>query len=334
MESSIESRVASQQIGDEGNTNAGYRRFVPFLLVFALAVLPLVTSGNYVSHLVILAMIYAIAANGLTGLLGYCGQYSIAQGAFLGIGAYTSAVLTTKLGLPGYLTLPFSAVMAGVCGLLLGLPSLRLSGHFLAITTIAFQVIASLVFSQWYSVTNGQIGIEKIPPFYPQTLEIWFGAQALNYYIILALFILSVVFVQRLLVTRLGRVWLAIQGDEMLARSLGMNTTIAKLGAFALSAVFAGIAGALLAQYMGNTHPAEFTLATSVTFLAMLLIGGRRTVYGAPLGALILTILPEVLRSSEELRLIIYGLIIVIVCKFAPFGLLGSRIASRSQSRT
>jgi branched-chain amino acid transport system permease protein len=278
-------------------------------------------------------MIYTVGAGGLTGLLGYCGQYSMAQGAFFGVGAYTAAVLTTKLGLPGFATVPFSIGLAALCGVLVGLPSLRLSGHFLAITTIAFQVIASLIFSQWYAVTNGQIGIDNIPGIVPSRLLGAANPQLVNYYLVLAFAVLAVWLVCQLLRSRLGRVWLAIQGDELLARSLGINTTAAKLAAFALSAAYGGAAGALLAQYMGNTHPAEFTLATSITFLAMLLIGGRRTVWGAPLGALILTLLPELLRSSNELRLILYGLIIVLVCKFAPFGLLGSKTARRSQAR-
>lgn len=295
--------------------------------------LPFLPVGSYGIHLAILAMIYTIGAGGLTGLLGYCGQYSIAQGAFFGIGAYTAAVLTTKLGLPGFMTLPFSMGLAALCGIVLGLPSLRLSGHFLAITTIAFQVIASLIFSQWYSVTNGQIGIDNIPGMVPEALAGAANPQVVNYYLVFGLCVLSIWLVRQLLLSRLGRVWLAIQGDEMLAKSLGMNTTAAKLTAFALSAAYGGAAGALLAQYMGNTHPAEFTIAASITFLAMLLVGGRRAVYGAPLGAAILTLLPELLRGSDELRLILYGLILVVVCKFAPFGLLGGQVARRSQAR-
>lgn len=331
MFASTISRVSSAL--DSKDQTDGTREWLPLLVLALLAILPFLSLGNYVVHLAILAMIFSIAATGMTGLLGFCGQYSIAQGAFMGVGAYTAAFMTTKLGLPGYLTLPFSAALAAVCGLVVGLPSLRLSGHFLSITTIAFQVIASLIFSQWYSVTNGQIGIEGIPPLYPEALA-WIGSgQVINYYVILGLLVAAILFVRCLLRSRIGQVWLSIQGDEMLSRSLGMKTTFAKLMAFVLCAVFGGVAGALLAQYMGNTHPAEFTIATSITLLAMLLIGGRRTVYGAPLGAVILTALPEILRDSNELRLIIYGLIIVLVCKFAPFGLLGSRVARRSQTR-
>ncbi|MCO5093153.1 branched-chain amino acid ABC transporter permease [Bosea sp. (in: a-proteobacteria)] len=313
------------------------RRYEPALVSVALMLmvaLPFLPVGQYGIHLAVLAMVYAIGAGGLTGLMGYCGQYSLAQGAFLGVGAYTAAALTTKLGLPGYATLPFSISVAALCGILLGIPSLRLSGHFLAITTIAFQVIASLIFSQWYTVTNGQIGIDNIPGMLPAAILDRVQPQVAHYYLVLVLCVLAIWLVRQLLSSRLGRVWLSIQGDELLAKSLGLNTTRAKLTAFALSAGYGGAAGALLAQYMGNTHPAEFTLFTSITLLAMVLIGGRRSVYGAPLGAAILTLMPELLRSSDELRLIIYGLMIIIVCKFAPFGLLGGAIARRSQSRT
>jgi branched-chain amino acid transport system permease protein len=308
-------------------------RAVPLLVVVALAALPLLPVGSYVLHVLILGLIYAIAATGLTGLLGYCGQYSIAQGAFFGIGAYTAAVLTTKFGLPGYMTLPCSVAVAGLFGLALGLPSLRLSGHFLAITTIAFQVITSLVIGQWYSVTGGNNGLSGIPPMLPESLVPEPFMQTASYYLALAVSVAGIWMVGRILNSRLGQVWLSIQGDELLAKSLGMNTTAAKLGAFVLSAAYGGAAGALLVQYMGSTHPAEFTVWTSVTFLAMVLIGGRQSVYGAPIGAAILTILPEVLRSSDEFRLILYGLLIVLVVKFAPFGLLGSRFARRMQPK-
>lgn len=313
------------------------RRREPMMVGAVLVLLvawPFLNVGQYGLHLAILAMVYAIGASGLTGLMGYCGQYSLAQGAFLGVGAYTAAVLTTKFGVPGYATLPLSMAVAAACGILLGIPSLRLSGHFLAITTIAFQVIASLIFSQWYAVTNGQIGIDNIPSMLPAAITERVSPQVAQYYLVLIVCVLAIALVRQLLGSRLGRVWLSIQGDELLAKSLGLNTTRSKLTAFALSAAYGGAAGALLAQYMGNTHPAEFTLSTSITLLAMVLIGGRRAVYGAPLGAVILTLLPEVLRSSDELRLIIYGLMIIIVCKFAPFGLLGGEIARRSQSRT
>lgn len=307
-------------------------RLIAGAVVLALFALPALPVGSYVLHLTLLGLIYTIAATGLTGLLGYCGQYSIAQGAFFGIGAYTAAILTTRLGLPGFLTLPFSIGVAGLFGLALGLPSLRLSGHFLAITTIAFQVITLLVLGQWYWLTGGNNGISGIPKIVPPGL-FPVTDQLTSYYVTLVVCVLAVGFVGRLLGSRLGRVWLAIQGDELLAKSLGMNTTAAKLAAFALSAAYAGAAGALLAQYMGSTHPAEFSVWTSVTFLAMVLIGGRQSVYGAPIGAAILTILPEILRSSDELRLILYGTIIVVVVRFFPFGLLGSRQARRSQAR-
>lgn len=313
------------------------RRYEPTMISALLAVMlvwPFLPVGQYGIHLAILAMIYSIGATGLTGLMGYCGQYSIAQGAFMGVGAYTAAVLTTKFGVPGYATLPVSIAVAAACGILLGIPSLRLSGHFLAITTIAFQVIASLIFSQWYSVTNGQIGIDQIPSMLPAPVTEAVSPQIANYYLALVLCVLAIALVRQLLGSRLGRVWLSIQGDELLAKSLGLNTTRSKLAAFALSAAYGGAAGAMLAQYMGNTHPAEFTLSISITLLAMVLIGGRRAIYGAALGAVILTVLPEILRSSDELRLIIYGLMIIIVCKFAPFGLLGGEIARRSQARS
>jgi branched-chain amino acid transport system permease protein len=309
-------------------------RFLPIAAALLLAVLPALRVDSYVVHLALLGMIFCIAATGLTGLLGYCGQYSMAQGAFFGIGAYTAAILTTKAGLPSYATLPFSIVMAGLFGIALGIPSLRLSGHFLAITTVAFQVITSLVIGQWYGLTGGSSGISGIPKMVPSDWLLNVDGQLTSYYVTFVVCVFSVWLVQRLLNSRLGEVWLAIQGDELLAKSLGMNTTLAKLGAFALSAAFAGAAGALLAQYLGSTDPTEYSIWTSVTLLAMLLIGGRQNPYGAALGAAILTLVPELLRSSDEFRLLLYGLIIILVVKFAPFGLLGAGAAKRMTAKT
>lgn len=307
---------------------------VPLLLFAALAILPFLPVGSYILHLSILAMVYALASTGLTGLLGYCGQYSIAQGAFMGIGAYTAAVLTTKFGVPGLAAFPLAIGLAGLFGLALGLPSLRLSGHFLAIVTISFQVIASLIIGQWYNVTGGNNGLRGIPTLLPPALTFGASRQVVSYYIALVAVAIGIFVVSRLLTSRLGQQWLAIQGDELLAKSCGMNTMHAKLGAFILSACYAGAAGALLAHYMGSTHPAEFSIWTSITLLGMVLVGGRQAILGAALGAAVLTLLPELLRSSDELRLVLYGAIIIIIVKFAPFGLLGSKIAQRTQPRT
>ncbi len=293
----------------------------------ALLLFPSVTTGTYAIHVLILTMIFVILAVGLDVVLGYCGQYSFAQGAFFGIGAYTAGLLATRLGWSFWATLPAGIVMAALFGLIVGAPSLRLAGHFLAITTIAFQVIVYLVLSQWYALTGGTHGIAKIPGVPPIVLggEVVarFDTPAGYYYLCLAVSAITIWLAWRLAGSRLGREWLAINGDEVLAQALGINTTLRKVLAFTISAALAGAAGVLLAHYMTNIHPSEFTIWSSAIIVAMVIVGGRASIIGPVVGAVVLMLLPEVLRSAEDYKLIIYGLSMILFVTVLPDGLVG-----------
>jgi len=292
-----------------------------------MLLLPMGVTGTYVVHVAIMTMIFAILAMGLDLVLGYCGQYSFAQGAFFGLGAYASALLALHFGLPFVVTLPLAVVIAAAAGVLLGIPALRLSGHFLAITTIAFQIVVYLIMAQWYGLTHGMEGLSGIPAVGSVqilgTTLARFDTPNGMYYLTLALFGLSVLIAVRLARSRIGLEWLAIHDDELLARALGVDSMRRKVLAFAVSAAMAGAAGAILAHYLHSIHPAEFSVWTSATILAMTVIGGRGTVLGPILGAVLLTLLPEVLRSADEFRLIIYGALMIIFVTFFPVGLVG-----------
>jgi branched-chain amino acid transport system permease protein len=300
--------------------SASLRRAAFGVAVAGLLLLPFATSGTYVLHVATLALVFSVLAVGLDLVLGYCGQYSFAQGAFFGIGAYASALLALKLGWPFAAALPSAVLIAAASGIIVGLPALRLSGHFLAITTIAFQVVAYILMAQWYGLTGGMHGLTDIPSPGPAAL---FGTPVGQYYLALAVAAAAVLVAWRMARSRFGREWLAIHGDELLARALGVDSMRRKLLAFAISAALAGAAGSFLAHYLHTIHPAEFSISTSATLLAMTVIGGRGTILGPIVGAVLLTLLPELLRSADEFRLILYGVAMILVVTFFPAGLMG-----------
>ena len=304
------------------------------VLAVALLAVPLLLSDSYFVHVMIVALIFAMLASGLDLVMGYCGQFSFGQAAFYGIGAYTSALLALKAGWPFWAALPAAAAVAAAFGALLGIPSLRLSGHFLAITTIAFQVIVTLVLTQWHGFTGGTAGLMGIPP--PELrvggrTVLGFDTPATYYYLSLGVVGLGVGAAARLVGTRLGREWLAVREDELLAKAMGINTTRVKVLAFTLSAGMAGAAGSLLAHYLKNIHPSEFTLWTSAEIVAMVILGGRGTLTGPVLGAVGLTILPEYLRAAQDYKLILYGVALIVMVTFMPRGLVGELRARRAR---
>jgi branched-chain amino acid transport system permease protein len=294
---------------------------------FVLAgLLPLV-AGGYALHIAIVVGITAILVVGLDLVSGYCGQFSFAQGAFYGIGAYTAAILERDWGTGFWINLPAGAVVAGLAGLALGLPSLRLSGHFLAITTIAFQTIVFLTLTEWISFTGGPVGLH-VSAIGPVRL---FGhtfaditSVAAYYGVALALLAACLLAAWRLTQSRLGREWIAIRDDEVLAQAVGLDTTRGKLSAFVASAAMAGVAGVFIAYYLRAVSPDEFTIWTSATTVTMLILGGRGTLLGPVLGAVALTLLPEVLRPLADYRLIIYGCLMIVMVTVMPRGVVGA----------
>jgi branched-chain amino acid transport system permease protein len=280
-------------------------------------------------------LFYILLSVGLDLVSGYCGQFSFATGAFYGIGAYTAAIMTRDLSTPFWINLPAGAVVSGVFGLLLGVPALRLKGHFLAIVTIAFQTIVYLVISQWTSFTGGQVGLQMdnigvvklfgTPLFAIATLRGY-------YYLTLVVAAIGVFVAWRLVASRLGAEWIAIRDDETLASAVGLDATRGKLTAFVASAALAGVAGALTAYILRGVTPDDYTIWISATVAAMMVIGGRGTFIGPIIGAVFLTVLPEFLGRFAEYKLLIYGVMLVAAITFAPEGLVGrfGRLSGRS----
>lgn len=300
------------------------RAFAPIVLA-ALACLPF-AAGGYVLHVMVIVLIFAVLAAGLDLVTGYCGQFSFAQGAFWGIGAYTAAIMHRDLGTGFWWHLPAGMVVAGISGLLLGIPALRLRGHFLAITTIAFQTIVYLGLSQWTAFTGGQYGL-SVPQVGRVTI---LGLELARiedirgfYWLTLVVATLCLLLASRLAGSRLGREWVAIRDDETLARAIGLDATRGKLIAFTASAALAGAAGVLVAHHIRGVSPDDFAIWTSATVLAMVVLGGRGTLVGPVLGAAVLTAMPEVLRATADFKLIIYGVLMIVMITVMPEGVVG-----------
>jgi branched-chain amino acid transport system permease protein len=292
--------------------------------VGALALLPALGLGGYVLNVMVMIFIFTMLAVSLDLVMGWAGQFSFAHAAFFGIGAYTAAIAQRDFGTGFWLNLPAGIVVAGLCGLLLGLPALRLRGHFLAIVTIAFQTIVYLALTQWKSLTGGQFGIEVKAVEGLATIDRF-------YYLALGLSVVTVAIGWALTHSRLGQAWQAVRDDEVLARAIGLNTTASKLAAFVLAAGFAGAAGVLVAHHVRGVTPDDFTVLTSATIVAMVVVGGRGTIWGPLLGAVVFTALPEVLGFAASYRLVIYGFLMILMIILMPEGVFGAWLRRREK---
>lgn len=291
--------------------------------------------GNYGLTLVVSALIAVIGAVGLNLLTGTTGLISLGQSGFLAVGAYTNAILFADYGVPVWLSLPAAGVVAALVSILVGVPSLRLRGLYLAITTLAFSFIVShvILYAEW--LTHGPNGIFLSGA----TL---FGLDLRGsalYYLALALAVGTILAALNLLRTRIGRAWMAIRDHDIAARAMGIDLVRYKLLAFATSSFFVGIAGALMSLQIRFVNLDVFALILSIEALAIIILGGLGSVGGAVLGAIFLSYLPELIRvlfatfgNPEstfytnyvfEIRGIAYGVVIVLFLRFKPDGLIG-----------
>lgn len=309
-----------------------YRRR-PLVLATGLfaILLPFFSPDEYITRLIIISGIYVILSLGLNLVTGYAGQFCLGWAAFYGVGAYTSALLALKLDWSFWVTMPIAGVMAVLFGILLGIPTMRLSGNYFAIATLGFGEITRLVMLNWTDLTRGAMGLPGIPA--PSLFGVPLDNSLFYYYLIGLLVVLSVAAMHRIIDSRLGRALIAIREDELAANSAGINVTAYKITAFALGAFFAGIAGSFYAHYTSFIDPHSFAFAESIAVLAMVVLGGMGSIWGSVAGAIVLTILPELLREISEYRLIVYGFIMVMVTLLRPQGLFG-RQARRKKERS
>lgn len=301
------------------------------LLALGMAMVPMFGSV-YVLYMACLISINVIATVGLNITVGYAGLLSIGHSAFLGVGAYASALMWLHLGTPLALNMVVGAAAAFAIGLLFGIPALRIKGVYLAIATLAAQYSLYFVFQQWTPVTGGDRGLSL-----PKIDVFGFGDTGF-YYVVVLVALLTTLAARNLFRTRVGRSFIAVREKDYAAQVLGINVVSAKLIAFGIGAAYAGIAGALLAAFLRIVNPDQFTLVSSVFFLAAVVVGGRGSILGSILGAVFMTLMPEMLREViahlsvegadmasllSPLREIIFGLLIVLFLIFEPRGLVG-----------
>ena len=270
-------------------TKTHWALFIIFLALLFAAPLYL---GNYWLGVANLIGITLIAATGLSILIGYCGQLSIGHAGFIAVGAYTSAVLTNRLELPFLVGLICAGFTAGLIGLIFGIPSVRVKGFYLAITTIAAQFIIIWVINHWSAVTGGFVGI-KVP--YASIGGFVFKSEASQFYLIISIAVLATFFAKNLARTRVGRAFIAIRDNDLAAQVMGINLFYYKLLAFFIGCFLAGIAGSLLAHWIGFMNAEQFSLTESILYIGMIIIGGLGTTLGPILGVVFIRLLQQVL---------------------------------------
>lgn len=290
-----------------------------FLLLLLILVLMPWFLNRYFLDVAITAGIYAALALGLDIIVGLAGLLVLGYIAFYAAGAYCYALLSTQLHLNFFLALPLGAALAVLCGLILGLPTLRLRGDYLAIVTLGFGEIVRIVLNNWDAVTGGPNGIMHIAK--PSLAGIYLGRPIHLYYLVLLLAILIAWVIKRLNDSRLGRALVAMREDEAAARACGVDTVRLKLLAFMLSAAVAGVMGVVFAAKMSFVSPESFTFWESIMVLCMVVLGGMASIPGVILGAVVLVALPEAFRQLHHFRMLIFGASMVAMMIFRPQGL-------------
>lgn len=297
--------------------------FMALLVVAVLLVLlpQVLHVGHYVLNIFMQAVTYAIAVLGMTVVLGYTGQINLAQAAFFGFGAYAVALGTVVLGINFWFALLLGVACAALAGAILGLTTIRLGGHYLAMITISFQMIFDLIANNWIEVTHGPDGIAGITR--PALFGLDLGEDRLYLSLCVVILFALLFFVWWLPGTRLGRAMRAVRENELAAEVVGVHTLKVKVIAFTMSATLAGIGGGLYAGGFAYISPDNFNFSRSVEFLTMVLLGGAQSPFGAVLGTILLILLPEWLRFLKNIYLAVYGLAVILIMVFLPEGIWG-----------
>lgn len=297
-------------------------RILIFLSFLFAATVPLF-AGDYYIDVAILAGIYIILALGLNVVIGFTGLLNLGFAAFYAIGAYAYALLHTKMGFGFWTAMPASLVLTTLAGFLLAVPALRLRGDYLAIVTLGFGEITRLILNNWDSLTQGPNGISGIAR--PEIISFPLNTLASYYYLVLCCVIFAIFIIRRVHASRIGRAWIAIREDEIASSVLGIHATAYKLYAFAFGAFWASLAGSLFTAKMQFVSPESFTFMESVLIVCMVILGGLGSITGVVIGALILVILPEMLREVQLYRMLALGAGLVLLMIFRPQGLFGGK---------
>jgi len=287
------------------------------LIVLALLILPWLRQ-DYLVHIATVVFIYAIGVQGQNILIGYTGQLSLGQAGFLAIGAYTFGHASAQ-GVPPFLGLLAAGVMAGIFGLIVGFPSLRLKGPYLAIATLGFGIAIYQILVNFEVISGGRMGltVKKLPALFGLTQEATF------YYIILLLLLIFTLISYNLVSSYVGRAFIAIRDNDIAAEAMGVNLAHYKLLSFAISSFYLGVQGALYALLIGYLEPNLFTFMETVTIFVAVIIGGLASVGGSIMGAAFVILMPQVFINMRELVSVTFGVTILIILIFEPQGIAG-----------
>lgn len=295
-----------------------------------LAILPWVAPG-YVVFTAVLVAVNTIIAVGLNLLTGYTGQISLGHAGFVAIGAYTAGLLMGRLGAPWWTAWPAAGLAAAAFGFLVGLPTLRLTGPYLTIATLGFGIVVHQVLTNWEALSGGRMGL-PVPPLAwgPE----WLSAQQRLYYLAVASAVFLIWVATNLTRSQVGRAFVALRDSDIAAEVVGVNLTRYKTLAFAVSACYAGVAGAIFAQALRHLEPQSFTLMESILYFAMIVVGGLGSIPGSVIGAVVLTLLPQQLTLLREWVPVIFGTAIILMMVIEPRGLYGRWLRIRLYFKT
>jgi branched-chain amino acid transport system permease protein len=298
------------------------------LAVLGIAALPIFVTSTYYLSVMVFIGLHTIVAVGLCLLMGYAGQISLGHAAFYGLGAYISGILTATYHVSPWLAMLAALVVSSAIAYALGIPILRLHGHFLAMATLGLGIIIYIAFVELADLTGGPSGLSAIP--YLELPGIVFDKDWKYYYLVWSVVVLVLLLSWNIVNSRVGRALRAIHGSEIAANTLGVDTAKFKVQVFTLSAAFAALAGSLYAHYLTVLNPAPFSFKFSVELVVMVVVGGMASVWGAVFGAASVTVLTEVLRdllprvlenAAGEYEIIVFGLILIVIMICLPEGL-------------
>jgi branched-chain amino acid transport system permease protein len=287
--------------------------------IIALLLLPFV-ADVYILYLASVTAVYLIIALSLNLLLGYAGQISLGHAGFAAVGAYASAVLMKQTGLSFGVTAFFGACLAALVGLLVGLPALKVRGYYLALVTLAFGEIIQVILRQAKPITGGNDGLAVVAPQVP---GLALTRPQTTYYLLWAVATISLLLVRNIVRGRSGRAFACMRDSEVAAQAVGISLTRYKLYAFVISAFLAGLAGAMYSILNQYIHPDDFDFGRSIAYLMMVVVGGLGTLAGSVIGAVLLAVLPEVLRRLQDYQELVFGMLLLGSIIFAPQGVVG-----------
>lgn len=296
------------------------KRFIPVIILALLSLIPFMRFSSYLMHILILVIMWSVIGMAWNLLGGYCGQVSFGHAAFFGVGAYTSGILYSKLGISAWWGLPLSVIVVTLVSLIIGFICLRLRGPYFALATLSMGVILSVTAENLVSLTHGDLGIMIRERTWVE--KIWY------FYIILIIAAGTFFIIKKVIGSKLGYYFVAIREDQDAAESIGINTTLYKTIALCLSGILTGIAGAFYTNYMGYIDPkVVFALHDiSIAAIMVVMVGGVATFWGPVIGSVIMVLLAEVIRSIPKLgaaHQTLFGILLIVIIIFLPNGITG-----------